>query len=296
MNREEEPLPGDWPQPTLLPNDLPQSSGETIETSEPPFRTAETTGKIQPNQNNQGTVEPLSDAASTLLQVINLQKQITPNSQMPTMINLQEGGLRRSAQIQAAKNLISCFTYFSFGTCASEFEISNKLEENKIGTGFGATFTQRILAKKDLLEQNIDGTQNILNPVSQCFSSLADNETYNFKEAMEQEDSADFVLAMLKEIKDHEDRKHWVYCRRAELRNVQTIMAIRSFKRKRAPDGRLLKHKAMLCAHGGQQRWGVNYWETYFPVVNWMSARLMLIISIIHDLLVRSVDFVLAFP
>ena len=73
-------------------------------------------------------------------------------------------------------------------------------------------------------------------------------------------------------------------------------MAIWSFKRKRTPDGRLLKHKARLCAHGGQQRWDVNYWETYSPVVIWMSVRLMLIISIIHDLPVRSVDFVLAFP
>ena len=113
---------------------------------------------------------------------------------------------------------------------------------------------------------------------------------------MKQHDQADFAQAILKEIDDHESQCHWVYRRRSEVKNVRTIMAIWSFKRKRAPDGKLLKHKARLCAHGGQQRWGVNYWETYSPVVNWMSVRLMLIISIIHDLPVCSVDFVLAFP
>ena len=71
-------------------------------------------------------------------------------------------------------------------------------------------------------------------------------------------------------------------------------MSICYFKRKRTPDGRLIKHKARLCAHGGMQQWGVNYWETYFPVVNWMSIRAMLTLSILREIHTKSVDFVLA--
>ena len=213
-----------------------------------------------------------------------------PISDMPKMINIQESGLRRSTRQRVATKFFSCFTYLCFTLCTGDYK------ENKIGGGTGNSYTQQILAKNELLERNVDGTRNFLNPITQCFASLSDNETYNFGEAMKQADSADFVIAMLKEIKDHETKKHWVYRKRAEIRNLKTIMAIWSFKRKRAPDGTLIKHKARLCAHGGQQRWGVNYWETYSPVVNWMSVRLMLIISIIHDLPVRSVDFVLAFP
>ena len=41
----------------------------------------------------------------------------------------------------------------------------------------------------------------------------------------------------------------------------------------RLPDGTLNKHKARLCAHGGMQQWGVNYWESYAPVVNWVSVH-----------------------
>ncbi len=57
-----------------------------------------------------------------------------------------------------------------------------------------------------------------------------------------------------------------------------------------------VKPKARLCAHGGMQTWGQNYWETYAPVVNWASVRLILAIAKIHGLSSKSIDFVLAFP
>ena len=44
------------------------------------------------------------------------------------------------------------------------------------------------------------------------------------------------------------------------------------------------------------QIYGQNYWDTYAPVVNWMSIRSMLIFSLLHDLHARSIDFTLAFP
>ena len=74
------------------------------------------------------------------------------------------------------------------------------------------------------------------------------------------------------------------------------IMTIWSFKRKRHPDGSLSKYKARLCCHGGQQQWGVNYWETYAPVISWMSVRTMLTLSKIHNLHTKSIDFILAYP
>ncbi|KAL7534594.1 hypothetical protein ACHAWF_004881 [Thalassiosira exigua] len=77
---------------------------------------------------------------------------------------------------------------------------------------------------------------------------------------------------------------------------ARTIMAIWSFKRKRFPYGLLNKHKARLCAHGGQQTWGQDYWDTYAPVVQWASVRLLLIVAKIHKLESNSIDFVLAFP
>jgi hypothetical protein len=56
-------------------------------------------------------------------------------------------------------------------------------------------------------------------------------------------------------------------------------MSIWSFKRKQYPDGTLNKHKARLCAHGGMQAQGQNYWETYAPVVNWVSICILLAVA-----------------
>ena len=78
--------------------------------------------------------------------------------------------------------------------------------------------------------------------------------------------------------------------------STKIIQAIWSFKRKRFPDGRLNKHKARLCARGGMQEWGVNYWETYSPVVNMLTVRLLLALCNIHGIESKAIDFVLAFP
>jgi hypothetical protein len=44
------------------------------------------------------------------------------------------------------------------------------------------------------------------------------------------------------------------------------------------------------------QTWEQNYWETYAPIVNWASVRILLAITKSHGLSSRSIDFVLAFP
>ena len=44
------------------------------------------------------------------------------------------------------------------------------------------------------------------------------------------------------------------------------------------------------------QKWGDSYWETYSPVVNMLSVRLILTIAKLHNLDSKSIDFVLAFP
>jgi hypothetical protein len=51
-----------------------------------------------------------------------------------------------------------------------------------------------------------------------------------------------------------------------------------------------------LNCHGGQQEHGVNFWETYSPVVNWISIRLFLVTSILKAWDTWQIDFVLAFP
>jgi len=158
------------------------------------------------------------------------------------------------------------------------------------------SYAQRVVLQAERLNTMYDGT---INSVHHAFASMtgADNGVYTLKDVFKQDDRADFVAAMINEVEDHESREHWTMIPRSNMpAGAKSILSIWSFKRKRFPDGRVMKHKARLCAHGGMQTWGENYWETYAPVVNWLSVRILMIVSIIHDLETRSMDFILAFP
>ena len=74
-------------------------------------------------------------------------------------------------------------------------------------------------------------------------------------------------------------------------------MAIWSFRIKRDNImGKVTKYKARNCAHGVMQEKGINCWETYAPVVQWISVRIMLILAAIENLHNKSIEFVLAYP
>jgi Reverse transcriptase (RNA-dependent DNA polymerase) len=97
-------------------------------------------------------------------------------------------------------------------------------------------------------------------------------------------------------MKAHIDWGHWVKMPCMDLpSDVKPIKTVWSFKRKWRPDGSLLKHKAHLCVHGGMQEKGVNFWETYLPIVRWSTIQLLLTLSITEDLWARQNNFILAY-
>ena len=123
------------------------------------------------------------------------------------------------------------------------------------------------------------------------------NECFTFRNSMKQEDNISFVDAMEKEILDHENGEHWSIVNHNTLTNkARHIKAIWYFKRKRKPDGELLKQKARLCAHAGLQQLGDSYWKTNSPVVNMLTVRLILAIEKIHNIDSKAINFILAFP
>ena len=55
------------------------------------------------------------------------------------------------------------------------------------------------------------------------------------------------------------------------------------------------KLKARICARGYEAIKGVDYYETYSPVVQWMSVRTVLILMIVLGLENRQIDYTAAF-
>ncbi len=68
-----------------------------------------------------------------------------------------------------------------------------------------------------------------------------------------------------------------------------------AFKCKHYPDGLIKKFKARFCARGDQQLEGIDFFETYAPVVQWTTIRLMFILEILLGLKSKQGDVTCAF-
>mmetsp|Transcript_9530 Transcript_9530/g.13787 ORF Transcript_9530/g.13787 Transcript_9530/m.13787 type:complete len:125 (-) Transcript_9530:1663-2037(-) len=95
-------------------------------------------------------------------------------------------------------------------------------------------------------------------------------------------DKADFVKTQVPEIRGLEKLHVFQYMKRTSLpTGARLLNAIWSYRRKRKPTGELLKLKSRICTDGSQQKYGIDYWQTYAPVVNWSTDRLSLVLSTI---------------
>ena len=214
---------------------------------------------------------------------------------MPKMMNLETAGHRRSPRIATQEKKNYNFSTTTAKFCAFGVLIASSLTKPAVAFSQAQASANAALHQCNMINANFDGSINAIHHMA--LSVGRNNESYTFREMLKQDDAADFIKAMVKETRDHESRDHWDIIKRSQVpHGTKTIQAIWSFKRKRFPDGLLNKHKARLCAHGGMQQWGVNYWETYAPVVNWISVRFLLILSELAGLDSRTIDFVLAFP
>ena len=103
----------------------------------------------------------------------------------------------------------------------------------------------------------------------------------------------EYWKAAVKEIETLEEMGAWEVVDREEDMNV--IGSIWAFKLKRYPDGVVKKFKARFCARGDQQLEGVDFFETYAPVVQWTTVRLILILEVLLQLKSKQGDVIAAF-
>jgi len=118
-------------------------------------------------------------------------------------------------------------------------------------------------------------------------------DTPRWKEAMHGPLREGFLKAMEVEHQTLVKMKVWEVVDQKPWMTV--IPGIWAFRIKRFPDGLIKKLKARFCAQGQHQVDGANVFETYSPVVNWTTVRLMFILSLLLDLETKQVDYRAAF-
>ncbi len=118
------------------------------------------------------------------------------------------------------------------------------------------------------------------------------------QQALRQHDAKEFVQAVVKEVNRHVDYKIWSLKKRSKVPDdVQIMPSVWSMRRKRDLTTNKIKLlKARLNLHDGKQIYGMNYFETYAPVVTWFAIRFMIIFGIIFCWALCQANFVMAYP
>ena len=138
-----------------------------------------------------------------------------------------------------------------------------------------------------------DGTVEEMHPFTLATKADApDNPTW--EQAMNRPDSAGYWEVCKKELHTLADKNNaWDVVKRQPWMNI--LPSTWAFRCKRYPDGSVRKLKARFCARGDKQVEGIDYFDTFAPVINWTTVRLMLILTLILNLSTCQVDYTAAF-
>lgn len=150
-----------------------------------------------------------------------------------------------------------------------------------------------LMAEQDAIHSNNDGTSNILHPFA---FAAANDDTLHYGQMRKDPDRDKFEIDMQREVSDLLSSNSVKIVDRASIpKTSKPVPAIWSFRRKRAPDWTITKWKSRLCPHGGKQIEGIDFWETYAPVVTWSTVRLILVLSLLTGMKSRQIDYILAY-
>jgi transposase InsO family protein len=154
----------------------------------------------------------------------------------------------------------------------------------------------RSVSAKEILGPAWTGRLAIINEVS--FAEKIDSEASlqdpdNLKEVNQRSDREHWLKAMAEEYDSLIENKTWELCDLPVGKKLIDTKWI--FKTKRDNDGKIIRFKARLVAKGFIQKFGVDYEETYSPVVRYTSIRFLTALAVRNRMKIHQMDAVTAF-
>ena len=107
------------------------------------------------------------------------------------------------------------------------------------------------------------------------FAASTDPDTMYLQEArMKQPDKAQFNQAMKEEVDSFDANNNWRLLHRSKLPQGATILPTvwQMQCKHRIATREFYKGKACLKSDGREQTKGINYWETYAPLISWQTS------------------------
>ena len=125
------------------------------------------------------------------------------------------------------------------------------------------------------------------------YPARAEGLVNRVKEALFSPEKRELMKAMESEINSLNTNKVWDL---AELPCGRKAIGSKwVFKRKYDSGGNMKQHKSRLVAQGFLQKHGVDYNETFCPVVRFESVRTVIALAAKHDLKLHHLDITTAF-
>jgi hypothetical protein len=125
-------------------------------------------------------------------------------------------------------------------------------------------------------------------PSSYNYLVIEEREPQTFKQAMNSKDRDKWLHAIFDEFDAHKKNKTWTIVRRTK--SMRTIGSKWVFKIKMNADGVITKFKARLVAKGYNQQQGVDFHETFSPVLKYKSIRIIIVLSIHFNMFIKQFD------
>lgn len=110
---------------------------------------------------------------------------------------------------------------------------------------------------------------------------------------MSSKDAAQWARAVREELRAHERNHTWTLVPRSSSQRLIDSKWV--FRVKEDPEKKAIRFKARLCARGFMQKAGIDYTETFAPVVRYDSLRTLLAIVAEEDLELLQFDVQTAF-
>lgn len=126
-----------------------------------------------------------------------------------------------------------------------------------------------------------------------CLVNSILNEPRTVKEALNSSESSNWMDAMKLEMNSMHKNKVWDLVPLPEERKIVNCKWV--YKVKTGPDNMVQCYKARLVAQGFSQKFGVDYDETFSPVVRFESVRTVIALAAQYDLKLHQMDVTSAF-
>ena len=163
---------------------------------------------------------------------------------------------------------------------------------DQISRGFATNFEAYF--HHDLSDDLNDATITDVQPHILKAKLEADPDMPTYNQAMQSPHQEEWWNAMGEEMDTLENQlEAWSIVRREPWMNV--LPSKWALKLKRFPDGLVKKFKARFCVRGDRQIEGVDFFETWAPVVQWTTVRSMMTLAAKMDLQSAQADITAAF-